>query len=210
MLSIQLVSISAFCFPWLVNPTVTSDPSTAPDPPFNPWNPDDDPRVRSRFARLETPFRVRQVEAHLIFGFCARHLPIILIAASVLTVAYVGLLIWAGINGEHLGTGAGTAGLAGAGIATLCRASYRQQAIMAWLATKLILAIICLNLIPIALCLWLAQDRLVWRSVFFLSLVWLPGPEFSSRLVSVQRYLTLARLVLSVPLVLAIIHLQNG
>ena len=80
---------------------------------------------------------------------------------------------------------------------------------MDWIATKLILAVVCINVIPLCLGLWLANQNLAARPFFFLGLLWLPGLEFIPRLTPQQRYLTLARLFLSVPCVLDIVR-QSG
>ncbi len=85
----------------------------------------------------------------------------------------------------------------------------RQQAIVAWGAMKFALGFGAFIMMTVGTGTSYQsgqpRDALVF---FFLGLLWLPMPEFIPRLTPHQKHITLARLVLSIPLV--IIGIRGG
>src|SRR6478672_2375299 len=119
-------------------PTESSeDPSQPERKPFNPWNPDNIGE-EEKPSFIETPFTIRQVETHLIFGPISRHVPFAAIAfvlfAILMIVAFV---LSFNERGSH--PNIGPALLAGGAFAALGRASLRRQAIVGWAMVKLAL-----------------------------------------------------------------------
>ena len=81
---------------------------------------------------------------------------------------------------------------------TLSQASLRQQAVFLWMVSKFVLALICIMILPMCFVLWLHENRTDLRPVALLALFWLPVLEFITQVTPYQRYLTMARLVLSI------------
>jgi hypothetical protein len=162
-------------------------------------------------SKFETPFTVRHVESHLVFGPLSRHFPVAYL------VAVGGIL--KGINdftNRHAPLGQRVGGaledlLVWAGVIPLLllRLTRRQQAILLWGTTKFALGFAAFIMMTVGTGTNYQsghpRDALVF---FFLGLIWLPSLEFIPRLTPHQKYITLARLALSIPLV--IIGIRGG
>ena len=79
------------------------------------------------------------------------------------------------------------------------RLSLRQQAITGWLATKGVLGLFSFLMLTAAVPMYFFQRSPNAWPVLFLALLWMPGIEFIPKVTPYQRYLTLARIVLSIP-----------
>lgn len=168
-------------------------------------------KLKINGSKFETPFTIRHVESHLIFGPLSRHFPVayLALAAGVLKLlddfrnsqvpagqriggAIEDLIVWAGLMPL-----------------ILSRMTRRQQAIIAWGATKFALGFAAFIMMTVgtgsSYQSGQPRDALVF---FFLGLIWLPSLEFIPRLTPHQKYITLARIVLSIPLV--IIGIRGG
>jgi hypothetical protein len=162
-------------------------------------------------TKFETPFTIRHVETHLVFGLLARHFSVAYLAAllGVLKLAW-----------DLFGTAAPVAQRVGEAIndlllwvgllpLLLSRMTRRQQAIIAWGATKFGLGFAAFIMMTVGTGTSYQHGQSRDALVFFcLGLIWLPSVEFIPRLTPHQKYISLARLVLSIPLV--VIGIQRG
>ena len=162
-------------------------------------------------SKFETPITIRHVESHLIFGPLSRHFPVAYVAAlcGVLKLAS-DFLNTAAPMGQRVG-GAIEDLIVWVSLVPLIlsRMTRRQQAILAWGATKFGLGFAAFIMMTVGTGTSYQsghpRDALVF---FFLGLIWLPSVEFIPRFTPHQRYITLTRLILSIPLV--IIGIQGG
>jgi hypothetical protein len=162
-------------------------------------------------SKFETPFTVRHVESHLVFGPLARHFPVAYLLAGVgilkaiddFTNRHAPFAQRVGGTLEDIILWAGVMPL------LLSRVTRRQQAILLWGTTKFALGFAAFIMMTVGTGTSYQsgrpRDALVF---FFLGLIWLPSLEFIPRLTLHQKYITLARLVLSFPLV--IIGIRGG
>lgn len=160
--------------------------------------------LKVNFSKFETPLAIRQVESHLIFGPLARHFPAAWIAL-VLGAVFLAVMFYTSKSTRD------SMSLVMILPGFLClwlltRATLRQQATFLWFICKGCLGVISLITLPMLLGLWLRDNRTDLRPVIFLFLIWFPALEFIPRLTPYQRYLTLARLALSIPFVIEIIN----
>src|SRR2546423_13017720 len=142
-----------------------------------------DPVVEHQPSLWDTPWLRRQVETHLVFGLFVRRLNLswMFLALLVLTVLSAFDESWLVLFGR----------CASAGLLLLLwfpmfRMSKYRQAVIGWFATKTTLAITSSDAIHVTL----------------LALIWLPSIEFIPSLVEHQRFITIGRALLSVPLLL--------
>jgi hypothetical protein len=168
-------------------------------------------KLKINGSKFETPFTVRHVETHLVFGPLSRHFPVAYLVAVGGTLKVIGdftnryaptgqrvgeaiedLIVWVGVMPF-----------------LLSRMTRRQQAILAWGATKFGLGFGAFIMMTVGTGTSYQsgqpRDALVF---FFLGLIWLPSLEFIPRLTPHQKYITLARFLLSIPLV--IIGVRGG
>lgn len=158
---------------------------------------------RINLSKFETPFTIRHVETHLIFGPLSRHFPVAYLAALFGVVKVANDLFNTAPIAQRVG------GAIEDFVLWVCllplimsRMTRRQQAIIAWGVTKFTLGFVAFIIMTVGTGMSYQQgkprDALVF---FFLGLIWLPSLEFIPRLTPHQKYITLARLVLSVSLV---------
>jgi hypothetical protein len=162
-------------------------------------------------SKFETPFTIRHVESHLIFGPLSRHFPVAYLAVV------GGVLKVLGDVSKRYAPSAQRLGEAIEDIIVwvvltpfiLFRMTRRQQAIIAWGATKFGVGFAAFIMMTVGTGTSYQSDQPRDALVFFfLGLIWLPSLEFIPQLTPHQKYITLARLVLSVPLVT--IGVQGG
>jgi len=157
---------------------------------------------------LETPGLIRQVESHLVFGPLSRHLPT---AYVILALAVAGLVIT--FFTVHQPTGAYLGGIADKLIFlilpfSLLRMSCRQQAIISFLAVKFTFGLCAFIMLTVGAGVSFQRGQAdAWPNLF-LGMIWLPGLEFIPKVTPHQRYITIARLLLSIPCV--IYGVQSG
>jgi hypothetical protein len=168
-------------------------------------------KLKINGSKFETPFTVRHVESHLVFGPLSRHFPV----AHLVAVGGILKVIGDFINryapiGQRVG-GAIEDLIVWVGVIPLLlsRMTRRQQAILAWGATKFGLGFGAFIMMTVGTGTSYQsgqpRDAFVF---FFLGLIWLPSLEFIRRLTMHQKCITLTRLVLSIPLV--IIGVRGG
>jgi hypothetical protein len=151
--------------------------------------------------KLETPGLIRQVETHLIFGPLSRHFPLayiaLALAAGALIIAFFSLHQ---PIGQYVGTIADKLIFLFVPILML-RMTLRQQAIIGFLAVKITQGIASFMMITIGSAVSFQRHQSdAWPNLF-LGLIWLPSIEFLPRVTPHQKYVTIARLVLSIPFI---------
>jgi hypothetical protein len=153
---------------------------------------------------FETPLVIRHAEGHLVFGPISRHVSL---GALVLIG---GLLSPAQLYFYPLSQPPGKDILDSVNVVILpvcalliwyCarRLSLRQQAIIGWLATKSAIGLVSFLMLTAAVPMYSFQGNPNAWPVLLLALFWMPGIEFIPKVTPYQRYLTLARIVLSIP-----------
>ena len=143
---------------------------------------------------LDEPWLRRQVETHLIFGLFARRLDFGWVLISLPLVLLVSALgeSWGLLLGKTV-----TAGLFVFFFRLTLRMSRYRQAAFGWCVTKATLAMgSFLFLLGSLVNFFRGEPDAI--DLMLLGFIWFPGVEFASSIVSRQRYLTIARLLLSV------------
>ncbi len=148
------------------------------------------------FGRLETPWTIRHTEGHLILGPISKKLPFAWIIFFITLISVIDQ-----INNQSRDLIFYC--LAVIGLLSpyfLRKTTYRQQAILGWILTKVtigLLAFIMVLIGPIKL-LQGEQDAL---PLLFLGLIWFPTIEFIPTITKWQKQITAGRLLLSIPCV---------
>ena len=155
--------------------------------------------VKVNGAKLETAFTIRQVESHLVFGPISRHVPCAYIA---LVGAIISLVVgFFAVNqpiGQYIGAIFDKLVFLVVPLLML-RMTYRQQAILGWIAVKFALGIAAFMFATIGAGVSFQRGQAdAWPNLF-LGLIWIPGVEFIPKVTPHQRYVTLARIALSIP-----------
>jgi len=156
-------------------------------------------KIKANLAHIETPLTIRQVETHLIFGPIARHIPFgyILLAVGIVSLA-VKLAALRHPNPQNIGSLFDAAFFLIVPILFL-RASKRQQAIVGWMAVKIAMGFGAFVMATVGAGVSFQHgDSDAW-ALLFLGLIWIPGVEFIPKLTPRQKYITLARILLSIP-----------
>lgn len=164
---------------------------------------------------VETPYLIRHVETHLVFGPQSRHFSVIylVILAFILfhTTAFFSI-------GEPLAEYLASQLTIG-GIWTmltwlgppllLIRQTYRQQAIMGWILFKLLSGIFAFTIGIAGGILGLQEGRAEAWPMLFLALIWFPSVEFIPIITPHQRYVSLLRITLSIPWIHVLLSLKQ-
>lgn len=146
------------------------------------------------FASFETEWTVRHTEGHLILGPISKKIPFSWILFLVTLAGVVDQTI--NRSGDLVFYCLAVVGLLSPYF--LRNATYRQQAIVGWILTKVaigLLAFIMVIVGPIKL----MRDDQDALPLLFLGLIWFPGLEFISSVTRWQRTITIGRLLLSIP-----------
>jgi len=148
----------------------------------------------------ESPYIRRHVEAHLVFGPLSRGAPVAAIAASTIAAGFVvGYAYWSGEGffaylWEVLEPLAGMLVLA-----SFLRLKRPEHVAATWLGTKILFGSVALGLVFLGAPLSFLQGRAdAWPNLL-LGLVWLPGVEFIPSVLPRQKYVTAARILLTLP-----------
>lgn len=148
--------------------------------------------------RLEFPAVVRQVETHLIFGLLSRYLPL-----AYIVIAFAALLIVA--MSLHLpATQYGSISDVVMFLilpVILLRMTRLQQAIAGFLAVKITQGTVAFAMLTIGVPVSLQHHQSDAVPNLFLGLIWLPPIEFLPSVTPLQKYVTIARLLLTIPCV---------
>lgn len=161
--------------------------------------PDQVDKIKIAAAKLETPLAIRHVESHLIFGPLSRHFPLAYIALGISVLSLIAAIFAGGAaSGQHIGSIFDKVLFLFVPY-VLWRMTYRQQAIVGWMAVKIAVGMAAFMLVTIGAGMSFQQGKAdAWPNLF-LGLIWIPGVEFIPKVTPHQRYVTLARILLSIP-----------
>lgn len=155
--------------------------------------------IKANGAKLETPQLVRQVETHLIFGPLSRHFPVAYLALGIGVVSLIaGFFGTSQPIGQYLGSILDKLIFLAVPL-LLIRLTYRQQAIVGWIAVKFAFGFAAFIMTTVGAGTSFQRGQADAWPLLFLGLIWIPGIEFIPKVTPHQRYLTLARIALSVP-----------
>jgi len=156
-------------------------------------------KIKINGAKLETPFAIRQVESHLIFGPFSRHFPLAYLAFAIAILSLIaGFFATGKAIGQYIGSILDKLIFLFVPL-LLVRMTYRQQAIVGWIAVKFTLGIVAFMMVTIGATVSFQRGQTdAWPNLF-LGLIWIPGIEFIPKITPHQRYVTLARIILSIP-----------
>jgi hypothetical protein len=148
---------------------------------------------------LDEPWLRRQVENHLVFGFFARRISFNWIIVPLLLLGVVSTL------GESWALIAGRAAFVGL-ILWLLRSAFKKslyhQAAVWWCAAKAGLAITSFLVLLMGGLVGFFRGQPDAIHLTLLALVWFPSIEFLPSMVERQRYITIGRILVSIPLVI--------
>jgi hypothetical protein len=157
--------------------------------------------IADGFKKLETPGLIRQVETHLVFGPLSRHFPLGYIALAFAVVGLVAAFLSQRHSlGQYIGSIADRLIFLFVPFLML-RATPRQQAVIGFLAVKIGLGLSAFMMLTIGVPVSLQRHQSDALPNLFLGLIWLPSVEFLPAVTPHQKYVTLARLALTIPCV---------
>ena len=160
--------------------------------------PNPNSNVKIDMSLIETPFTIRKVETHLIFGPIAKRVPFkYLVLCGGILYFIIGLCATHKPVGRYI-VGCLDKLLPLLILPLLFRITKRQQAIIGWMGVKSGLGLGAVILATAAGISFQRHYADAWANLF-LGLIWIPGIEFIPRITPHQRYVTLARLALSIP-----------
>jgi hypothetical protein len=155
--------------------------------------------IKVNGAKLETPFTIRQVESHLIFGPMSRHVPFAYVALVCAVLSLVAGFFATGLPlGQYIGSILDKLIFLTVPL-LLLRMTYRQQAIVGWIAVKFALGIAAFLMATVGAGVSFQRGQTDALPNLFLGLIWIPWVEFIPRVTPHQRYVTLTRIALSIP-----------
>jgi hypothetical protein len=156
-------------------------------------------KLKFNLSAIETPFTIRQAETHLVFGPISRHIPFAYVVFVFAAVSLVGGFFAVGKPiGEYIGSMVDKLIYLVIPV-LLLRMSRRQQAIIGWMAIKFALGMGAFMMATVgAGTSFQRGSGDAWPDLF-LGLIWIPGIEFIPKITPYQRYVTMARIVLSIP-----------
>ena len=136
---------------------------------------------------------LRQVESHLILGPLSRCLSVAYVLLAVAIALLGGLLYFHRLSGLNLGSVIAL----GAASVVFGQETRLRQAVLAFYALKVTLGVCVFGLLIAGLGRFEKGQTDAWR-YFVLAIIWLPGLEFIPRITPHQKYITLARILLTV------------
>ena len=144
---------------------------------------------------LDAPWLRQQVETHLVFGLLARYLSFVWVLAVGMALAIV-LALSRGSTLHAIELAMCMA----FSLFFLRRMSRYRQAALGWWITKATTALCSFLLLVVGGLVGFFRAEPDAIHITVLALVWFPGPEFVPSIAKRQRFLTLARMAVSVPL----------
>lgn len=155
--------------------------------------------IKISASLMETPFTIRQVETHLVFGPIGRYVPF----GYIFFVGGLVSLIACFFTPQNL-PGGYVIGIIDKVFflvvaVLILQFSRRQQAIIGWAAVKSAIGITALTLATVGAGLSFQRGYTDAWPDLFLGLIWIPGVEFIPKITPHQRFVTLARIALSMP-----------
>ena len=158
-------------------------------------------KIKINASLFETPFTIRQVETHLIFGPIARYVPFayVLFGGGIVSLV-AGLIATQKPIGQYIGS------IFDKLIYLivpflLLRMTKRQQAILGWYGFKFGMGVAAFMMATVGAGVsYKNGDPDVWE-LLVLGVIWIPSIEFIPKVTPYQRYVSLARIALSIPCV---------
>jgi hypothetical protein len=147
---------------------------------------------------LETPWLKKHVETHLLFGFFARSFPFALIYLLICGIAF--------FVGNMFGCFDFLFSII-VGFFLLRLPKYHQAAI-GWGVIKVTSFFVCFIMLTVGGLVGFFRGNPDAIHLTLLGLVWFPGPEFISTITEKQKYLTIGRILITIPI--AILGYQTG
>ena len=146
---------------------------------------------------FEKPWIRRQVETHLFFGLIARHVSFVWVIC-VLGAIYLCVFV---PKFKDLFTDVSTIACYGFGIFLLRKLSKYQQAVIGWFVIKFTLGVVALMVMTVGTWSSLQRGQSDALPNFLLGVIWLPSVEFIPKITPHQKYVTIGRLLLTIPVV---------
>jgi hypothetical protein len=159
-------------------------------------------KIKINGAKFERPFTIQQVESHLIFGPISRHFPLayVALAAGVVNVI-TGFLATGRPLAEYVVTVAEKLIWLLLPV-LLFKMTWRQQAIVGWMAVKFALGFGAFMMATVGAGVAFQRGQSDAWPLLCLGIIWIPLIEFLPRVAPHQKYVTIARLLLSTPFVI--------
>lgn len=145
-----------------------------------------------RMLKFETPWTIRQTETHLVFGPLSRRLPFAYVLAPV--AAMMAYFLW-----RSRQFGIAQAALLVLAVAYVFRLTVRQQAIFGWLITKTLIGVLAVMAVILIFPMTLSEHQADAWPILLLGLIWFPLLGAFPKLTPRQKYFTLARVLVSIP-----------
>jgi len=151
---------------------------------------------------LEAPWLKRQIETHLFFGFFSRKFSFSMVFVAGCTLYFIYELI--------LAQGPSTVTLIESvqfllfifvGLYLLKIPKYHQAAI-GWWVVKISLFFVCVAMVIAGGLVGLLKGNPDYLHQILIGFIWLPSIEFIPRLTEKQKYLTIGRVLISIPLLI--------
>jgi len=159
------------------------------------------------FSAWEFPRLRQQVETHLVFGFFSKYLGlgwlIIAVGALILLSGFLNIKAGGFKLVDSLQTGII---MLFCGIYSVKKMTRYHQALIGWISIKTALGIAAFVCMTVGSIVSLANKQSDALANFLLGLIWLPGIEFIPRIAPFQKWVTVSRLLLSIPVVYMGIH----
>lgn len=145
---------------------------------------------------LESPWLAQQTKSHLVFGVFYSAIPlfwpVLLVAILYFLNAFLSGTLLQGLMQKY------SLLLI---LFFFLKIKREYQAIVGWLAVKSAMGIAALMIATVGAGVSYSRGQTDFWPNLLLGLIWIPGPEFVTRLTPHQKWITLARLVLSAPCV---------
>lgn len=155
--------------------------------------------MRRGGAKIEEPGLIRHVESHMVFGPLSRHFGFGYVALVGAILSFVG-----GFFATHLPPAQYFGSLLDKLVflalpLMILTWTPRQQAIVGWIAFKITLGLGAFFMATVGAGESFKLGKSDAWPLLLLGLLWIPGIEFIPKITPHQRYVTLARIVLSIP-----------
>ncbi len=161
---------------------------------------------------LETPWLHQQVDTHLFFGLFARYLSVGWIVLSISLIDLINLIstfLASQISFGYFLSSSIDDLLWLFLVAMFCKLSKFQQAVIAWIAVKCAGAFLSFMFILSSLIKSIQGAKVEAVAMLGLGLIWMPWIEFIPKISVKQKYVTIARLILSMPFIMLGINSGN-
>ena len=162
------------------------------------------------FGIMNSSWIKNQVDGHLFVGLIYRYIPTFILGGLLIGLSY----LWKAFSTEKIVSSQIAANLIEGGIITLAMIygsfylSKYHQAVISWITIKVSFGLLAFILMTVGTCISLSRHQSDALPNFLMGFVWLPCIEFIPTVVPHQKIVTIARLLLTVPLVY--LGIQSG